>query len=212
MHIECNARTDGSSIEQDGITLLVWEHFGKHEHGRPPGGRLSNIEEEEVDIQVGQRHESSVHALRTGDTGPGSVPLGEISSVLANPRAARYQVSKSKRRQGLTEYYPTKGIPSFLGSFTSVQEKLKKPFIIDSSIHGPTYLTFQTPFMKRMLEECVDDWSDPSSDGRHGLVTDGDHSYFKEGVLNVSCAFNSVLSAWVPVLYTWILKLDVAHH
>ncbi|KAK7689276.1 hypothetical protein QCA50_007967 [Cerrena zonata] len=35
------------------------------------------------------------------------------------------------------------------------------------------------------------------------LLPDGDHSYFREGTLLTTCAFNSVLMAWVPVLYTW---------
>jgi len=77
---------------------------------------------------------------------------------------------------------------------------------------------FQMPFMRRSLEESVDFWnSEPSEDSdraaaQRGLVTDGDMSYFRGGVLLCTCVFNPVMQAWVPALYTWILKQDAEHH
>ena len=86
--------------------------------------------------------------------------------------------------------------------------ELKQPFLVNSSIHGPIFLTFQTSLMKDFLEEAITSWVTDISEGlevgRHGFVTDRDHSFFQQGVLVVSCVFNSVLSAWSPVLYTWI--------
>ncbi|KAJ6579007.1 hypothetical protein B0H10DRAFT_1963079 [Mycena sp. CBHHK59/15] len=40
--------------------------------------------------------------------------------------------------------------------------------------------------------------------GRHGLITDGTHDFFKQGILLTSLAFSQVLFRWVVVLYMWI--------
>ncbi|KAF4612985.1 hypothetical protein D9613_010733 [Agrocybe pediades] len=212
VHVECDAQAHHYKVERDGVVLLVWEHFGFHKHPQPPNGRLTAEEEEALDHQVSQRPSASAHEYRTGDSFTRSIPLGEIAPALSNPRKARYEVEKSRTRLGLDGGRINNGLTSFLGSVMNLQEGLSKPFIIDSKFHGPTYLVFQTPFMRRILEESVDSWKDDSNGPRHGLVTDGDHTYFKEGVLNVTCAFSSVLCAWVPVLYTWIYKLDISHH
>ncbi|KAF9552183.1 hypothetical protein CPC08DRAFT_728802 [Agrocybe pediades] len=211
-HVECAAQAHHYKVERDGVIFLVWEHFGLHQHLRPPNGRLTAEEEESLDQQVSQRPSASAHEYRTGDSLTRATPLGEIAPALSNPRKARYEVEKSRTRLGLDGGRINKGLTGFLGSIMHFEERLPKPFVIDSRIHGPTYLAFQTPFMRQILEESVDSWKDSSDGPHHGLVTDGDHTYFKEGVLNVTCAFSNVLCAWVPVLYTWIYKLDISHH
>jgi hypothetical protein len=194
----------------------VWEHVGNHDHMRPPGGPLSKNQQDAIDEQVSRRSEASVHQLRTGDIGPNSVPLSDISETLANPRAARYQVAQSQIRLGIAPNMLSKGGLLFLQSLSDLRTELKQPFLVNSSIHGPVFLTFQTSLMKDFLEEAITSWVTDISDGpevgRHGFVTDGDHSFFQQGVLVVSCVFNSVLSAWSPVLYTWIQRQDIPHY
>jgi len=214
--LNCMARTYHFTVHQDHTTWLVWEHHGDHDsHERPPGGTLSKKEEDAVDVQVSRHHDATAHQLRTGDTGPGSVPFPNISPSLANPRAARYQLSQSQSRQGILAS-PVKGGLSLLHSFGILCNKLKTPFIVDSSIHGPIYITLQTPFMNRMILEAVETWIEDAQDGpdagRHGFVTDGDHSFFRQGLLLVSCVFSKVLNSWVPVLYSWIDGQDMPHH
>lgn len=213
----CRARTFHFTVNRDGIIWSVWEHFGDHaSHDRPPGGPLSKFQEEEVDKQVSRHHEASAHQLRTGDTGPGSVPLADISPTLANPRSARYQMAQSQARLGIAPASPVKGGLAVLHSFGALQKKLKTPFMIDSSIHGPIYVMVQTPFMDKLIKDAVEDWIEEthtgSEDARHGFVTDGDHSFFRDGVLLATCVFSKVLNCWAPVLYTWIDGLDIAHH
>ncbi|KDR83051.1 hypothetical protein GALMADRAFT_152034 [Galerina marginata CBS 339.88] len=214
--VTCNVKTYHFRTARDGVAYSVWEHNGNHLHARPPGGTLSLSEQVAVDDQVIRRAGASAHTLRTGDIIPGSVPLAEISSTLANPRAARYQVAQSQARLGITSSVSAKGGSSVLSALAGLREEFKTPFIINSAIHGPTYLMFQTPFMKRLLEESIVNWNTDSGDGpdaaRHGMVTDGDHTFFNDGILNVTCIFSTVMSAWVPVLYTWILGQDIEHH
>lgn len=201
---------------RDGVPYLGWRQFGVHNHPRPPPDTLTSKQREEIDKQVLRRSEASVHALRTGDTGPGSVPLSDISPLLANPRKARYEVAQSQARLGLAVSTTLKGGATFFNSLISLKDKFKTEFLVDSSIHGPVYLTFQTPFMKRILEESISAWDNDAQEGphaaRHGLVTDGDHSFFTDGILNLTCVFSHVLTAWVPVLYTWALRQDVDHN
>ena len=74
----------------------VWEHVGNYDHMRPPGGPLSKNQQDAIDKQVSQQSKASAHQLHTGDIGPNSVPLSDISETLAIPRAARDQVSQSQ--------------------------------------------------------------------------------------------------------------------
>lgn len=195
----------------------VWEHFGDHaSHDRPPGGPLSKRQEAELDKQVIRHHEASAHQLRTGDTGPGSIPLAAISPTLANPRAARYQMAQSQSRLGISTTSPVKGGLAVLHSFGEMHKKFKTSFIIDSSLHGPIYLTMQSPFMDKLIKDAVDVWIEETETGsdeaRHGFVTDGDHSFFRDGVLLATCVFSKVMNCWAPVLYTWIDGEDMEHH
>ena len=197
--------------ERDRVLYSIWKHFGNHNHKRPPGGRLSSQQQKAVDAQVLRRHDSTAHVYRTGDTGPGSQPIGEISETLANPRAARYQVAQSRSRLGITVPSSVKGGFSILTSLAGLPEEFKKPFLVGSSVHGPTYLMFQTPFMRSLIEESVESWAS-DDDGHHGFVTDGDHSFFRSGVLLATCTFNAIMQSWAPALYTWILRQDIEHH
>ncbi|KAF9547410.1 hypothetical protein CPC08DRAFT_648784, partial [Agrocybe pediades] len=212
-HVECSsARTHHYKLKRNNRWFYVWEHFGVHEHAKPPKGRLTAEEDAAVDAQVAIRPNASVHEYRTGDTVQGSIPIGRIAPSLADPRIARYQVEKSRNRLGLEGPRAGKGLVGLLGSVSDLNERFPTPFMIDSAFHGPTYIVFRTPFMLRMLQECVNSWGDTTEVARHGMVTDGDHTFFKDGVLNVTCVFSNVLSAWTPVLYTWILGLDTEHH
>lgn len=212
----CTARTYHYKIIKNQQTYVVWEHDGNHQHERPPGGALSVAEEEAVDEQVSRNPNASAHVLRTGDNISGSVPLSEISQVMANPKAARYQIAQSQARLGITTSGASKGGLSVLKSLFDLQSELDGPFIINSSIHGSCFIAFQTPFMKNILHESIQAWADDIGEkftmGRRGFVTDGDHSFFREGVLNITCVFSQVMLSWIPILYTWILRQDTAHH
>ena len=70
--------------------------------------------------------------------------------------------------------------------------------------------------MVNIIQESVEDWiaqdlSGPDA-GRHGFVTDGDQSFFRQGTLLTTCAFSTTVNMWLPVLYSWIDGLDTEHH
>ncbi|CAL1699121.1 unnamed protein product [Somion occarium] len=216
--IKCTAQTWlFIRTNEDGVRIKVWEHDGSHNHPRPPGGALSVEEEAALDNQVACNPMASTHALRTGTIAPRSVPLHQISLGLANPRAARYQVQKSQARQGINPS-SAKGGLALLGSLADLNQKLTSDykFIVESSFSGPTYFVLQTPWMREVIKESVEDWiinSTAGADaGRHGFVTDGDHSFFRQGTLLATCAFSSTSNAWIPVLYSWISGMDMDHH
>ncbi|KAF6753423.1 hypothetical protein DFP72DRAFT_814081 [Ephemerocybe angulata] len=207
-HIDCSARCFRFSTLVHGQLYLVWEHDGLHHHPRPPVPRtLSIVERESVDRQIANSFGATAHQLRTGSAlNPNSIPLHEISDVLANARSARYQIAQSQARQGIPTASTMRGGFTTLTSLADLKDKNGEPFLIDSSLSGAPYLMFRTGFMKEMLLESIKEWEeeDPRADGRHGLVTDGCHSFFRDGVIVATCVFNSKLAAWVPVLYTWI--------
>ncbi|KAK7008269.1 hypothetical protein R3P38DRAFT_2551988, partial [Favolaschia claudopus] len=210
----CKARTYHFKITRNKVDYLVWEHQGNHDtHQRPPGGSLS---QSELDEQVHRRQTASVHQLRTGDAGPGSKPLADISATLANPRSARYHVSQSQARLGIASQTSAKGGLAFFKSLSALRNKLTTTFIVDSSLNGPTYISFQTPFMEGLIKGAVEAWLSDFAEGpeagRHGFVTDGDMTFFRHGPLLASCVFNGSFTKWAPVLYTWIDQQDTNHH
>lgn len=211
----CKAETHHFKIKRNGDLIAVFQHHGEHLHPRPPGGRLSRQEQSSLDDQVFRRHDATAHQLRTGDNGPGSIPLHQISPSLTDPSAAHYQVAKSRERLGVN-LSASRGGLGILHALGNLNKEFEVPFIVESQLHGPTYICLQTPFMRRIIKEVVESWIQDGRDGpaaaRHGFVTDGDHSFFQHGVLLISCAFSASLSAWVPVLYTWIDGQDTDHH
>ncbi|KAJ7721712.1 hypothetical protein DFH07DRAFT_946809, partial [Mycena maculata] len=216
-HQTCKARSYHFKMLRNDVLIAVWEHVGDHDtHKRPPGGMLSKDEQDMLDNQVSRRQNATAHQLRTGDAGPGSVPLADIAPVLANPRAARYHVSQSQARVGIPSAASSKGGLGFLQSFTNLRNRLTTPFIVDSSLNGPVYVSFQTPFMDDLIKESVEAWISDFSEGpeagRHGFVTDGDMSFFRHGPPLASCVFSGGFTSWAPVLYTWIGEQDTAHH
>ncbi|KAF8512886.1 hypothetical protein JB92DRAFT_3116745 [Gautieria morchelliformis] len=184
-------------------------------HGPLFSGHLTKREEDSLDAQVLCRVEASALQLQTGDTTPGSVPLANISPILSDPRKARYQRTQSQTHLELAPS-PTKGGLPFLNTFGKLHEQRSTRFLLDSAFHHPTYVVVQTPWMQQcVLAEAVDDWiNTPSGEGdaRHRFVTDGDHSFFKSGVLLATCAFSRTLETWAPTMYTWIQSQDIAHH
>lgn len=200
---------------RNGQPVYIWEHRGDHTHPRPPGGSLTHAEAIAVDEQVLRRPGATVHQLRTGDPAPGSVPLADISPTLANPRKARYAVAQSQARLGLHSN-EGKGAFAAVQALGDLNTKLGVRFVQESRVEGPTYFVLRTPFMDLTMRDSVVDWVADlqvgDDVGRHGLVIDGDHSFFRTGTLLATCAFNKVLGQWVPVLYSWILHLDIGHH
>ncbi|KAJ6543452.1 hypothetical protein DFH09DRAFT_1088887 [Mycena vulgaris] len=74
----------------------------------------------------------------------------------------------------------------------------------------------QTPFMREvLLQDQIRSWHEEyleAESGRHGLVTDCCHDFFKEGILLTSLVFSQILMRWAPVLFTWIGMFDERHH
>ncbi|KAF9540762.1 hypothetical protein CPC08DRAFT_770741 [Agrocybe pediades] len=212
----CNARTYNWRVNREDGVYKIWEHTGHHEHGRVPDGPVTASEKKQVDKQVGRNINASAHQLRTGDGAPGSVPLAKISQKLANPRAARHQIAQSKVRLGISGTTASSGGISFLNSIASFQEELNSWFIIRSSMYDPCFIMLQLTFMKDMLIGSVTAWNNERGEGihraRHGMITDGDHTFFRKGVLLTTTVFSSAMAAWVPILYTLIFKQDIAHH
>jgi hypothetical protein len=168
-----------------------------------------------VDQQVKQNPTSSVHRLRVGGLAQASQPLSNISPALVDPRRARYQVSQSQERLGVKPSRASTGGVALLDTLTFLNSELGEEFFVDSGLHSSGFLQFQTAWMKEMVQEAVSDWEDmdPRTDGRHGFITDGNHSFFKgDGVLLTTTVFSRVLQKWVPVLYTWVQSIDAQHH
>ncbi|KAL1939097.1 hypothetical protein VTO73DRAFT_10357 [Trametes versicolor] len=208
---ECDAETYHYQVEREGERYDVWKHFGHHLHPRPPrNGYLSKAEEIALQAQIKRRPDANAHQLRTGDMAPDSTPLADITPALADPRRARYQINKGREQLGLRATGSSKGGGPMLHHLAHLNKELGTPFLVHSGFTDRAFFIMQTPFMARVIGQAGLNWLDDFAiDGsktgaRNGFVTDGDHSYFRDGLLLTTCAFHPTLCAWVPVLYSWI--------
>lgn len=212
---KCHAQIRISIVNSRHGALKKWKHSGVHNHRRPPPKSLTTAQRTALAREVALRPEATVHQLRTGVPGGQNQPITGIAPKLADPEAARYEVQKAKEEQGIRSNVGRGGF-AMIQSLQQLQEDASGPFILYSAVHGPYTIACQTPQMDEWLRDAVQDWVDGAADGantgRHGFVTDGDHSYFRQGNLLVTVVFNRVLNAWVPVLCSWIHSLDASHH
>jgi hypothetical protein len=154
--------------------------------------------------------------LRAG-AGDTQVPLGEINPILLGARKARTEVENSKARQGIIKPAATRNSGfQLLESLSTLKESFETPWIIKSELMDGNFVVMQTPFMREvLLQDQLRSWRQEilvAEGGRHGVVTDGCHDFFKQGVLLISLVFSPVILRWSPVLYTWIGQLDATHH
>ncbi|KAJ6567535.1 hypothetical protein B0H10DRAFT_2357232 [Mycena sp. CBHHK59/15] len=159
---------------------------------------------------------ATVQQLHAG-AGPSQITLGDINPILLNSRKARHEVEKSKIRQQLIA--PASSCNSsfqLLDSFSALKESLDTPWIVKADLLEHQYNCMQTPFMRDvLLRDSVKSWHEENLEaesGRHGVIMDGTHDFFNQGILLTSLVFSQVVLRWVAVLYTWIRKQNEEHH
>ncbi|KAJ7150727.1 hypothetical protein C8R46DRAFT_1305420 [Mycena filopes] len=183
IHVPCEASLTYYRYEDDdGVEHSVRHHRGRHDHARPPIKVLSAADRAALDKQVRENPTLTAQQLRAG-AGPTQVALGDINPILLGARKAH---------------------------------SLDTPWIVKSELVGGRFIVMQTPFMRDvLLQDQVRSWHQENLEaeaGRHGVVTDGCHDFFKQGVLLISLVFSQILMRWAPVLFTWIGTLDEHHH
>ncbi|KAJ7732048.1 hypothetical protein DFH07DRAFT_781036 [Mycena maculata] len=194
---------------------VVRHHLGRHDHPRPPLTKLSASEAEALDLQVRQNPQATAQQLRVG-AGATQLPLGAINPILSNPRKARHEVEQSKVRQDIIPAATRNSGFQLLESFSALKNSFAIPWIVEAELLGRQYICMQTPFMRDvLLRDSVQSWHAENLEaesGRHGVITDGTHNFFKQGILLTSLVFSPILFRWVVVLYTWIGSQDQEHH
>ncbi|KAJ7483763.1 hypothetical protein B0H11DRAFT_2231915 [Mycena galericulata] len=202
--------------DDDDVQHSVRQHHGRHDHARPPIKSLPAADRAALDQQVRENPQLTAQQLRAG-AGATQVPLGEINPILLGARKARTEVENSKVRQGIVQPGATRNSGfQLLDSLSSLQESFETPWIVKSDLMDGRFIVMQTPFMREaLLQDQIRSWREEvlvAESGRHGVVTDGCHDFFKQGILLISLVFSQVMMRWAPVLYTWIGKFDTAHH
>ncbi|KAJ7823116.1 hypothetical protein B0H13DRAFT_2376254 [Mycena leptocephala] len=198
-----------------GNVNAVRHHLGRHSHAHPPLKRLSATDMEALDSQVLHNPQATAQQLRAA-AAPGQVSLGEINPILLDPRKARSAVEKSKVRQQLISPAGRNTGFQFIESFSALKNSFETPWIVEANLLDRQFICMQTPFMREvLLRDSVQSWHAENLEAesrRHGVITDGTHDFFKQGILLTSLVFSQVLFRWVVVLYTWIGAQDQEHH
>ncbi|KAJ3517777.1 hypothetical protein NMY22_g13888 [Coprinellus aureogranulatus] len=213
---QCPAKTYTYTYHDVDEEYRVWEHVGFHNHPRPPDdGYFSSREKVQI-VDVVQRNPTTNAARlrKHGGDAPGSQPLTKVSRALHDQNRLRYQKSLAQQKLGFTSNVVVKGGFSFLSKLFHLNSTLDEPFIVDSGFHDICFFQMQTQYMRDAIARTVDDWlkMDPKKDTKHGLITDGNHSFYKTGVLLTTGIFDLKTLVWIPVLYTWVHDVDEAHH
>lgn len=211
----CPAKCYTFTYSEIDATYRVWDHVGIHNHPRlPEDGYFSAREKAAVIDAVRRNPTANAHGLRVNGGGaPGSEPLTKISPAFHDQSRVRHQKRRAEQQLGYSSGGVSGGF-SFLQKLFNLNSSLGETFIVDSGFHDTCFVQFQTKFMEEAIKRTVDDWleMDPRKEAKHGFVTDGNHSFFKTGVLLTTCIFDITTLMWIPVLYTWILNPDEAHH
>ncbi|KAJ7604282.1 hypothetical protein DFH06DRAFT_1310588 [Mycena polygramma] len=216
-YVSCSASlTYYLYADQDGVEHSVRQHEGRHEHSRPPIKVLPAAHRAALDRQVRENPTLTAQQLRAG-AGSTQVALGDIDPILLGARKARAEVEKSKVRQGIIAPAATRNSGfQLLDSLDSLQEAFETPWIVKSDLMDGRFIVMQTPFMRDvLLRDQISSWREENLEaesGRHGLVTDGSHDFFTQGILLASLVFSQIIMRWTPILFTWIGKLDERHH
>ncbi|KAF7354491.1 hypothetical protein MVEN_01138400 [Mycena venus] len=216
-YVSCNASlTYYRYTDDNGVEHSVRQHHGRHEHGRPPLKVLPAADRAALDQQVRENPSLTAQQLRAG-AGPTQVALGDISPILLGARKARSEVEKSKVRQGIVAPSGTRNSGfQLLNQISTLKDAFETPWIVKSDLMDGRFIVMQTPFMRDiLLQDQVRSWHEENLEaesGRHGLVTDGCHDFFKEGILLTSLVFSQVIMRWAPILFTWIGHFDEKHH
>ncbi|PPQ81362.1 hypothetical protein CVT26_014503 [Gymnopilus dilepis] len=218
-YIQCLAKSYHYRAEHDGISYSVWEHEGTHSHPQPPPkGRRINIPARRTTTEP----QHLTHTLPRSLSPPvltkpatGFSHLNNLSPAASDHERSPSQISPRDRVSFPSG--PGEKFTSCLANISEVQEELDSPFLVESSFAGPTYLVFQTSFMRRYLEEFVETHYLKSQEFSTALplfitITDANRTLFKEGVFDATCIFDMTMFTWVPVSYTWARQHDTAHH
>ncbi|KAF8200538.1 hypothetical protein K438DRAFT_2110716 [Mycena galopus ATCC 62051] len=205
--LECTTDQEPVGWDDQGWT---WRSSGSRKQGLPAADRAA------LDKQVRENPQLTAQQLRAG-AGPTQIPLGEINSILLGSRKACSEVERSKARQGILQPAGTRNSGfQLLDSLSTLKDSFETPWIAKSDIMDSRYIVMQTPFMREvLLQDQVRSWRQEilvAEGGRHGVVTDGCHNFFKQGILLISWVFSQVLMCWSPVQYTWLGEMDTAHH
>ncbi|KAJ7160010.1 hypothetical protein C8R43DRAFT_1177615 [Mycena crocata] len=216
VYVPCEATlTYYRVLDQEGTLKVVRHHIGRHGHARPPVTRLTANETEALDLQVRQHPDATAQELRAAAP-ESQVSLGDINTILLNARKARQEVEKSKVRLEIIAPAMRSSGFQMMAGWLALKNSFESPWIAAGDMMDRQFVCMQTPFMRDvLLRDSVQSWHtenlQPES-GRHGIITDGTHDFFKEGILLTSLVFSQVVLRWVVVLYTWIGSQNQEHH
>ncbi|KAJ7263301.1 hypothetical protein C8J57DRAFT_1512809 [Mycena rebaudengoi] len=177
----------------------VSQAVGRHSYSRPPVTKLFQNELQALDQHFRQNPQASAQQLGSG-AGVSQISIGEIASILLNSRKARHEVDKSDVRQQIIAPPSSRnGGFQLPQSFPSLKESFETPWIVKADLLGRQFICRQTPFMRDVLRDFVQSWHTENLEpegGGHGIMTDGTHDFFNEGVLLISLVFSQLLR-WV---------------
>lgn len=176
------------------------QFFNCHTHREPPNGRLNREQEAQLKEVIRHQHNPQALVLKQG-TGFAAdnqqFCAMDVNSSLVNNDKLRYHIKKSMNEMKHIST-ATNGTDHFLHQWRQAQ--LERPHWVQYSCFdlGKEVIVMQTDDMRSWLSTF-----EIRTNNQNGYVSDAAHSFFRYGLLMVSCAFSEVSLQWVPVVLSW---------
>ena len=186
----------------------IYIHFtGTHNHAEPPCGKLAPVHLSKMAsvVQHSPLATASELKYRSAYRPDGSSEsVMDIHPSLINSDVIRYHQSKILQQLGIKKE-TARGTDRFFSEWRNLQSDFPGVIKFQSFEYGQEVVVMQTPAMASWLNLS---WI--STNNQNGYVTDAAHKFFREGLLQVTVAFNIELCRWVPVVFSFMFSQSAA--
>ena len=194
------------TITTPGLKSVKVQHYGIHNHPRPPPAKLAPISRQKLKKAVESNPEAGPAKLKMGtNTRP---PVDKIDEVLVNIDRLKYH------RERILNSNKLRGIKGGIGAFMTWHNDLPK----DDERHGfcvqfqildkkRQIISFQSSYMREVLSEFS---GGIQTDTIEGVIFDAEFSDMV--FIHFTSAYDKLNLCWVPVLMSLLFGKTTQHY
>jgi hypothetical protein len=203
IHLQCSADLTWyqASIDQTFSKFdLILRHNGNHTHLPPHVNKPDPISREALRKIVYDHPKRTPLQLSVGPN-----PIRNLHAAFGNVDRVAYYRREDLISAGLS--FSSDG-DGGIQSIILLQTQFGPNVVASSSLHiHDSHISIQTDFMRSRL---IDNTELGRTTG--GIQTDTTYSFFRNGYLLSSIVYCNLLKRFVPILFTWINRIDTDSH
>jgi hypothetical protein len=209
--IRCNVKIRCDIVEsvddenRQSIFNAVYQCSGSHDHACPPVVKPDADALDVLEKIVTNDPSRKPLKISVGLTDDGEMEVTSAARFLHSAFVNQDRLA-FHRRKILEKYGISEQTDSIM--LAKLQEEYGPGLVVSSSVSVvDCHVCVQTDGMRIWLTSTKDNGRDLI-----GVLSDITYRYFKNGFFLSSCVYNSRLCRWVPILYTFVKKIDEFHH